>query len=139
LTREWQPGDMVEYNMEMPIQTVWAHPAVRALQGRVALQRGPIVYCLEGVDNREIHLDRIAVDPQQVTKEFEVEWDENLLGGVSVLRGTGTATDESGWENTLYRTQRQSSNSIDLKAIPYYAWNNRAPGEMRIWMHAKGA
>jgi uncharacterized protein len=138
LTREWQPGDVVEYNMEMPIQTVWAHPAVRALQGRVALQRGPIVYCLEGVDHEGSHLDRIAIDPQKLSKEFEVEWDENLLGGVNLLRGKGSALDESGWENALYRTQQPSSSSIDITAIPYNAWDNRASGEMRIWIRDKG-
>ena len=89
LTREWQPGDVVEYNMDMPIQTVWAHPAVRALQGRMALQRGPIIYCLEGVDHGDIILDRISIDPQQVASEFQVEHREDLLGGVTIVRGKG--------------------------------------------------
>ena len=129
---------MIEYNMDMPIRTTWAHPAVRALQGRVALQRGPLVYCLEGVDHGEINLDRMAIDPQGVANEFQVEHKEDLLGGVSVLRGKGIAADESGWENSLYRSGPPSSKSIDLTAIPYYAWDNRAPGEMRIWLHAKG-
>lgn len=139
LTSEWQPGDVVEYNMEMPIRTTWAHPAVRALQGRMALQRGPVVYCLEGVDHGDIKLDRISIDPQHVSNEFQVEHREDLLGGVSVLRGKGRVVEESGWEDTLYRTQGPSLNSIDITAIPYYAWDNRAPGEMRIWMRAREA
>ena len=139
LTREWGPGDVVEYNMDMSIRTVWAHPAVRALQGRMALQRGPVVYCLEGVDHGEIVLDRISIDPQQVANEFQMEHREDLLGGVSVLRGKGNVVDESGWDDTLYRTQQSSSKSIDITAIPYYAWDNRASGEMRIWIRARGA
>ena len=139
LTREWKPGDVVEYNMDMPIRTVWAHPAVRALQGRMALQRGPLVYCLEGVDHGEIVLDRISIDPQQVANNFQVEHREDLLGGVSVLRGKGRVVDESEWEDILYRNQQPSSKSIDITAIPYYAWDNRASGEMRIWIRARGA
>jgi DUF1680 family protein len=139
LTLEWHPGDVVNYKMEMPIRAIWAHPAVRDLQGRVALERGPLVYCLEGVDHQGAVLDRIAIDPRNVSNEFQVEQAENLLGGVSVLRGKGTVVDESGWGNTLYRSKQPSSKSIDLTAVPYYAWNNRAPGQMRIWLRATGA
>ncbi len=138
LTREWKPGDVVEYNMEMPVQTIWAHPAVRDLQGRLALARGPIVYCLEGVDHDGAVLDRIAVDPQKVLNQFTVEYDANLLGGVSVLRGQGSVAAETGWENILYSPRPPSWKRIDITAIPYYAWDNRAPGEMRVWMRAGG-
>ena len=138
LTREWNPGDVVEYRMEMPIQVMWAHPAVRDLQGRVALERGPIVYCLEGVDHTGIPLDRIAIDPLDVSNEFQVTHDENLLGGISLLRGKGSIVDESGWENALYRNQQLSFKSIDLMAIPYYVWENHAAGEMRVWLRARG-
>jgi uncharacterized protein len=138
ITREWNPGDVVEYKMEMPIRAIWAHPAVRDLQRHVALERGPIVYCLEGVDHTGIPLDRIGIDPYNVSKEFQVEQDENLLGGISLLRGKGTIVDESGWENVLYRNQGPSSKSIEITAIPYYAWENRAAGEMRVWLHARG-
>jgi len=138
LRREWNPGDAVEYRMEMPIRAVWAHPAVRDLQGRVALERGPIVYCLEGIDHAGTILDRIAIDPHNVSNEFQVEQDDQLLGGVSVLRGKGTVVDESGWEDVLYRNRPPSSKSIDITAIPYYAWDNRAPGQMRTWLQAGG-
>jgi uncharacterized protein len=138
LTREWNPGDLVKYRMDIPIRTIWAHPAVRDLQGRVALQRGPLVYCLEGVDHQGVILNRIAIDPRNVLSEFEVEHDENLLGGVSVLRGKGTVADESGWENVLYRNKQPLSKTIDITAIPYYAWDNRIPGQMRIWIRARG-
>ena len=137
IEREWQPGDVVEYGMEMPIQTVWAHPAVRYLQGRMAIQRGPIVYCLEGVDHETIVLDRIALDPKHVlSNEFGLVHQDDLLGGVSVMRGRGCVVDESGWEGRLYRYQEPSSKTIDITAIPYYAWDNRAPGEMRVWVRA---
>jgi DUF1680 family protein len=138
LTREWQPGDVIEYRMEMPIRAIWAHPAVRNLQGRVALERGPLIYCLEGTDHPETILDRIAIDPHHVSDEFQVEQDEHRLGGVSVLRGSGTVLEESGWENVLYSNKPPVFKNIDITAIPYYAWDNRAPGQMRIWLQAKG-
>ena len=73
-----------------------------------------------------------------MSNEFQVELDENLLGGVSVLRGKGTVVEESGWENVLYRNQEPMSKPIDITAIPYYAWDNRLPGQMRVWILAKG-
>ena len=138
LKREWHPGDVVEYRMDMPVRAIWAHPAVRDLQGRVALERGPIVYCLEGVDHPGLPLDQIAIDPHHVSDDFQPEQDEELLGGVKVLRGKGTVMDESGWENVLYRDKQPASKKIDIMAVPYYAWDNRAPGQMRVWLQARG-
>jgi DUF1680 family protein len=133
--REWRPGDSVEYRMEMPIQAVWAHPAVRYLQGRIALQRGPLVYCLEGVDHGGIGLDRIAIDPALVSSsQFSVEYQDHLLGGVSLLHGKGRVVDEEGWEGVLYRHGTPTIKPLEITAIPYYAWDNRAPGEMRVWI-----
>jgi hypothetical protein len=137
IEREWQAGDMVTYEMQMPIQTLWAHPAVRHLRGKLAIQRGPIVYCLEGADLGKITLDRIALNSQQISLgNFESEYVDKLLGGVCILRGTASLMDESGWTATLYRHEPPSSQPVDIKAIPYYAWNNRGPGEMRVWIQA---
>jgi DUF1680 family protein len=134
--REWHTGDVVEYTMEMPIQTVWANPAVRFLQGRLAIQRGPIIYCLEGVDHGNILLDRIAVNPQNISEDFVPEYQENLLGGINILHGKGELVDETGWEGRLYRHQPPSQTPVEITAIPYYAWDNRAAGEMRVWIRS---
>jgi DUF1680 family protein len=135
--REWRRGDSVEYRMEMPVQHVWAHPAVRHLQGRMALQRGPLVYCLEGADHGGIGLDRISINPaQDGSGKFSIEYQDRLLGGVNVLRGNGRAIDDEGWEGLLYRLDKPCSKPMDITAVPYYAWDNRAPGEMRIWIRA---
>jgi len=107
---------------------------VRHLQGRMAIQRGPIVYCLEGVDHEKITLDQIVLDPQQILSgKFGVQYIDNLLGGICILRGQGTLVDETGWDDTLYRHEPPLSKPVDITAIPYYAWGNRDPGEMRIW------
>ena len=135
LERTWQPGDVIELTLEMAVQTVWAHPAVRQMQGRLAIQRGPVVYCLEGVDQPGVeNLDRIALDPVQV-KAFSVEYQPELLGGVAVLRGTGSLIADDDWDSaTLYRRDQPSAtNSIAVTAVPYCVWDNRAAGEMRVW------
>ncbi len=134
ITRTWRPDDTVELNLIMRVQSVWAHPSVRQMQGRMALQRGPIVYALEGVDHGGINLDRIALDPAQI-EAFSVEHRPDLLGGVMVLHGRGRVIEESGWEDQLYRrNQPLVTQPIDVMAIPYCTWDNRAPGGMRVWL-----
>lgn len=135
VAREWHPGDVLEYRMDMPIRAVWAHPAVRSLQGRVALQRGPLVYCLEGVDHPGIPLSRVAVHPETIVSDrFSVEHRDGLLGGVTVLRGPAQVIEEEGWGTTLYRPRAPRTRPIEILAVPYHAWDNRDPGEMRVWL-----
>jgi DUF1680 family protein len=135
--REWTAGDTLEFRMDMPVQILWANPAIRYLQGRMALQRGPLVYCLEGVDHGGIALDRIALDPASAGPDsFGVEYRDRLLGGVAVLRGNGSAVGDEGWEGVLYRRERPACRPFAITAVPYYAWDNRAPGEMRVWIRA---
>ena len=137
ITREWQPGDEVGYVMDMPIQAAWANPAVRHLEGRVAIQRGPIVYCLEGVDHGGMILDRISVDPAAIT-QFKVEYKPDLLGGVNVIRGQGTAIAADNWGETLYRSgPAPEQTPIDIVAVPYCVWDNRESGEIRVWLRAR--
>jgi DUF1680 family protein len=137
INREWRDGDTVSYQMEMPIQTVFANPAVRHLEGRVAIQRGPVVYCLEGADHGQIILDRIAVDAADIAKRFTIEYRPDLLGGVSVICGKGRVIEDNGWENALYRSEQPKDSEIQLTAVPYCVWDNREPGEMRVWMRTK--
>jgi uncharacterized protein len=135
ITRKWQPGDRVELHLAMPVQTVWAHPAVRQLQGRLALQRGPVVYCLEGIDHPGLeNLDRISFSAEQVAR-IATEYRTDLLNGVTILRGQGTLIADEGWDaTTLYRHNHPSSTQpVNVTAIPYSVWDNRTAGEMRVW------
>ena len=92
---------------------------------------------MEGVDNGGIGLDRIALNPDQVDR-IAIEHRSDLLGGVTVLRGTGTVIEEDGWnDHVLYRRNKPSpEGTMDVMAIPYATWDNRAPGEMRVWFRA---
>lgn len=116
LHRLWKPGDLVELDLPMPVRRVLANPNVRADAGRVALQRGPIVYCAEWPDNPGGKvLDLTLPDNQPLTAEF----DPQLLNGVEVIRGHALNAEK----------QEQ-----DFTAIPYFAWANRGPGEMTVWL-----
>jgi DUF1680 family protein len=138
VTRRWQSGDRVHLSLAMPVQSVWAHPAVRQMQGRLAIQRGPVVYCLEAVDNPGIeNLDRISISPEQVS-QMQAEYRPDLLGGVTVLRGQGSIISTDRWDSTtLYkRNQPPVTEAIEITAIPYCVWDNRDAGEMRVWFRS---
>lgn len=133
IKREWKAGDQVELVLPMPVELVEAHPAVRQDIGSVALQRGPVVYCLEQVDN-DVPLHRIFL-PRDA--KLEPHFEKNLLGGVTVIKGEALVVDDSDWEDTLYRTDPSKLKPFEITAIPYYAWDHREPGEMCVWIRAK--
>jgi len=130
IERVWKPGDAVSLDLAMPIEYIEAHPAVREDAGRVTLQRGPLVYCLEEVDNGS-NLPDLAL-PRDAS--LQAEYDESLLGGVVAITGEARRRELSGWEGKLYRPARSTTRAVPFKAIPYYAWANRAPGEMLVWI-----
>jgi DUF1680 family protein len=136
IRREWKNGDTVTLVMEMPVQAVFANPAVRQLENRVAIQRGPLVYCLEGVDHGDFVLDQISVDPQDIPA-FKPSHRPGLLGGVTVIEGQGKVIDETTWAGGLYSQLPAVEKDIHITAVPYYAWDNRTPGEMRVWLRAR--
>lgn len=133
IVRRWRSGDRLVLDLEMPIERVYAHPAVRDDAGCVALQRGPIVYCLESADNA-VPLDQIRL-PENAALESQFE--PTLLGGVAVIKGQAAALETTDWSGTLYRTTPPQSHSHQLIAIPYYAWDSREAGEMRVWIHTE--
>ncbi len=135
--RAWQPGDTVELSLPMPPRLLVSHPYVAENAGRVALVRGPLVYCVEQADHPGIEL-RDLVLPVDATISTEDRPD--LLGGVVALRARACLVPPGpAWADTLYHTARgdQSSASageVELLAIPYYAWANREPGRMQVWL-----
>jgi len=129
ITREWKKGDVVELVMIMKAERIVSRPEVKANLGRVAFQRGPIVYCLEDVDH-EMPVFNIAISHRAVlTPELRAD----LLGGVTVLVGKGMAGKHAEWGNKLYR-QAPNTKPVQLTMIPYYSWDNRQPGQMMVWI-----
>ena len=120
IQRPWKPGDTVELDLPMPIRRVYAHPRVTADAGRVALQRGPIVYCVEAVDHGG-WVQHLILPPEA---PLEAEHRPDMLGGVTVITGKALARVAGGDE----------LKPVDLLAIPYYAWDNREGGPMAVWL-----
>jgi DUF1680 family protein len=130
IEREWQPGDTVMLDLPMPAERIYAHPAIAADVGSVALRRGPLVYSLEQAD-QSLPLDRITLPK---TAELSDRFEPNLLGGVVTLVGSALALDDSDWDGALYRAAPPATQPCPIRAIPYYAWDHRTPGRMLVWI-----
>lgn len=111
LSREWKKGDLIEYFLPMQVRKVIANEKVKANSGLVAFERGPIVFCLEEIDNPGI--DNISVSENIL---FESGYNPGLLNGIEVI------------------TAKHQSGEVLFKAIPYYVWNNRGANKMKVWL-----
>jgi DUF1680 family protein len=131
--RAWQDGDTLVLAFAMPVTLREANPHVREDVGKVAVTRGPVVYCLEEVDNGK-DLFKIQLDGNTA---FTSAWEGEMLGGVVTLASKGSK--QKDWEqNALYRPVSEAAfEEKTLRWIPYYAWANREAGEMLVWVRKK--
>lgn len=132
INRIWKKGEIVTYDFTMQPQMILANPNVKADTGMIALRRGPIVYCLEGMD-QSTPLKNIYLPAEtEITSEFE----KDLLGGVTVLKAKArTSNSMLNWTHRLYQPlPPNTDNKTDIKAIPYYAWDNRQACPMQVWI-----
>ena len=114
MDREWKQGDVVNLTLPMQIRQVVANKSVKDDLGKVAIERGPIVYCLEAIDNENI--DNIGISPNDL---FSAGFNPNLLGGIETISG------------------KLIDGKVSFSAIPYYSWNNRGIGKMKVWIPKK--
>lgn len=129
LNQLWKKGDVVRLSLPMDIRRVEAKASVKADQNKVALERGPIVYCVEWTDTPDHHvLDLVLPEQASLQGEFRPA----QLGGVEVI--TGAAAKVKRGENDQLETS-----PVAFTAIPYYAWANRGNGEMAVWLATKPA
>lgn len=110
---DWQSGDVITLDMDMPVEVVAADPLVEENLDKRAVQRGPLVYCMEEVDNPS-HFDQTVLNSNSV---FQTSFNSNLLNGVEIIQAS------NGQQATTF--------------IPYYAWDNRKPGKMKVWVDYK--
>jgi DUF1680 family protein len=129
LERTWKPGDTVRLDLPMPVRRIEANPLVKEDLGCLAIARGPLIYCLEGCDH-SVPVSTIALP---AGASLAPTRKADLLGGVVVLNGEGEVAAEPEWKDGLYRTAAPPKR-VPVTAVPYYAWDNRAPGEMRVWL-----
>ena len=131
--RVWQAGDKVTLDLPMDVQFVRSHPRVRETIGKVAVQRGPLVYCAEQADNGpELH--GLVLEPSQ---KAAVEAMTGLGTGTLALRVSGlrVATPST---NDPFLTKPPTERDTVVTLVPYHLWGNRGEGEMRVWMRVRG-
>lgn len=131
--RIWDDGDTVELSMDMPVELIQANPKVRADAGKVAITRGPLVYCLEETDNGS-NLCSISIP---LDNSFTLEKDNSLPAGVVAISAKAFRTDETEWPDDLYRPAVKKEKETNIRAVPYCLWCNRKPGEMTVWIRQK--
>jgi DUF1680 family protein len=117
IKRSWRSGDTIEVQLPMRPRVVMPNGKIEADKGRVVIQQGPLVYCVEAMDNGGKVLDR---EFSSETASLKSEFRKNLLGGINVITGK--------W-----------ADGSDLMAVPYYAWGNRGNNEMCVWIKVKGS
>lgn len=125
IKRNWKKGDKIMMDLPMEPQRIFANEKVKADADRFAIQYGPVIYCLEGADNKDSLVQNIIVDK---AAPLQVSYRGDMLKGINVITADGVST-------------KRQLNSIELltskqkvTAIPYYAWDNRGPGEMEVWI-----
>jgi DUF1680 family protein len=124
IDRNWKKGDVIELNLPMQIRRVIANNKVAADIGRVVLERGPIVYCAEGVDNSGHVLNLLLPNDT----ELKTEYRKDLLNGVTVIRGKAIALNYNKDLKSIGKKEQE------FTAVPYYAWAHRGAGEMAVWL-----
>jgi DUF1680 family protein len=138
LRRRWSSGDTIGVKFNMAPQVIEANARVADDYGRAAVQRGPLVYCLEQLDQADgVRLYDVSLDLRQKgSSGFHERFQSDLLGGIVVLTHSGAATARTTSDNKLYYSYSPKpieARSVELRFIPYYAWANRAPTPMQVW------
>jgi DUF1680 family protein len=141
IERTWRKGDAVELELPMAARLSEAHPRIDAARGSVAIERGPLVYCLEQADqDPSVNVLDVEIDERASLK---AAWRRDLLGGVMVVNAAGYAVDVGPWNNRLYAPLGSREGAprrpMRLAAVPYHVWANRGPGAMRVWIPRRGA
>lgn len=130
INRTWQKGDTIALDLPMPPERLYANPGVIMDAGRVALKRGPLVYCVEEADNPGGIVQRLKLPRDS---ELKSTTRADLFGGAVTLSAKARAIDTSDWKD-LYRTAPSKEGEATLTALPYYLWANRGKGSMVVWI-----
>lgn len=129
LNRAWKKGDVVTVHFDMPVRTVKANHHVTDDRGRVAIERGPLVYCAEGVDNPDFSIFNFLMprQPKFQVSDQEIHGTRQVSFGVKSIAVDGQVVEQDAHGSAVVK-------SATLTMIPYYAWNHRGPGLMEVWM-----
>jgi hypothetical protein len=138
IKRTWKPGDVVTLEFPMHTEIVASNPRVAEDRGKVAVRRGPIVFCMEEMDQASgVALSDVAISVnERLSKDFQSEYKADLLSGVEVVRHQGHVYESPSAEQPLYMPaspEPSKTRAATLSFIPYYAWANRKPSAMQVW------
>jgi len=133
IRRVWHPGDFIDLDLPMPVRLMEANPLVEEDLNQVALQRGPVVYCLESPDLPRGTRPADVVIPGNIN--LAARYDQRLLDGVVVLEGQALVLPAQDWGGELYHESNvTSARPVKVRFVPYFAWDNRGPSEMTVWL-----
>ena len=119
ITKTWEKGDQLVLNLPMPVREITANPEIKEDTGKLALQRGPLVYCVEWPDNKEGSVLNLFLNQKN---RYTTEYLPGLLNGITVIKTTGKSS------------AKPDGKKQQITAIPYYSWANRGSGDMEVWM-----
>lgn len=131
IERNWNNGDKVELKMDMPAVIVESNPLVEENVNQVAVKRGPVVYCLEGVDAPDGDVDDIVIPANAKFKENMMDYEGSHFVSLSC---NAYLKKEKNWGNTLYREYSNKYKNVKISMVPYYAWGNRGKCDMKVWL-----
>lgn len=132
LNRVWKKGDVVELDMEMRVKLMESNPLVEETRNQVVVKRGPLVYCLEGMDVADgRRIDDVLIPSTIQFTPTEITIDDSKM---IALDGEARLMDEASWDNVLYREVGKADRTVKIRLIPYFAWGNRGKSEMTVWM-----
>jgi len=139
LKRPWQKGDVIQVAMPMTVQLVQANPLVEQLRNQVAVRRGPIVYCLESMDlPKSVNMLDVFLSKDATHKAV---FKPDLLGGVTTIQSEARYVFDAEWSAAPYNALHlykemtaQPEQSLQVQLIPYFAWSNRGPSQMTVWL-----
>ena len=132
IERKWKKGDVLELNMEMPVRIVESNPLVEENRNQVAVRRGPLVYCLEGVDiqdGKKLSDVVIPADIRLIPVKAEMAGHKYLA-----LEGIAKVAEHTDWKNSLYQDVATAEKEVKVRLIPYYIWGNRGETDMSVWL-----
>ncbi len=125
ITREWKKGDYVVLILPMPVRTLQADEHVQADKQKIAVQRGPFVYCAEFADNKDGHVLSLVAN---TSKEMKETYESSLLNGIEKIQFSAQNSKRGAGNNIILEAEQEAM------LIPYYAWSNRGSGEMMVWL-----
>lgn len=129
INRQWKKGDVVELNLPMPVRRIQANAEVKDDRGKLAIERGPIMYCIEGTDQGDKHIFNKYI-PENA--KIDYSYQKDLLNGVVTLKGTAREIDRENSDKLVEK-------DVPFVAVPYSTWNNRGNGEMAVWIPASAS